>query len=408
MRVLILTQWYPPEPALLLQELAQTLQQLGHTVQVLTGFPNYPSGMLYPGYRVRWRQREVLAGVPLVRIPLLPEHSRSGVGRALNYVSFAVSAAVLGPWLVKRPDVIFVYHPPLTVGLPAWVLSRLWRVPFVYQVQDIWPETLAATGMLNNRRVLGVVAAFARWIYRRAATILVISAGFRDNLLKKGVPADKIRVIPNWANTAEYCPQAPEPALAEELGLAGRFNVMFAGNIGEAQGLETVLRAGEQMADDPRVQFVLVGDGVALDGLKAQAAAKGLKNVRFLGRFAASEMPRLYALADVLLVHLRDDPLFRITIPHKILAYMASGKPVLAAIAGEAAAVVADAHAGLSCPPENPEALVAAVRRLMALHASERAAMGMRARTVAEREYGRVPLIRRIDAVLREAAAAHG
>ena len=143
MNILILTQWYPPEPGLLIQELAQTLMAHGHQVTVLTGFPNYPSGQLYPGYRLKLLQRETIAGVPVVRVPLYPEHSRSGIKRALNYLSFAVSAATLGWFAVSKPDVMFVYHPPLTIGIPAYVLSRLWRIPFVYQIQDMWPETLA-------------------------------------------------------------------------------------------------------------------------------------------------------------------------------------------------------------------------------------------------------------------------
>lgn len=408
MRVLILTQWYPPEPALLLQELAQTLQQLGHEVQVLTGFPNYPSGAVYAGYRVRPWQRETLAGVPLVRVALYPEHSKSALRRILNYISFALSASLLGPWLVRRPDVIFVYHPPLTIGWPAWVMGRLWRVPFVYQVQDMWPETLAATGMLHNPRAMAFVGALARRVYRCAAAILVISPGFRDNLLAKGVPGEKVHVVPNWANTETYRPRPPDASLATRLGLAGKFNVMFAGNIGEAQGLDTVLEAAALLSDEPGVQIVIVGDGIALEGLKRTAAARGVTNILFLGRYPADSMPGLYALADVLLVHLRDDPLFRITIPHKILAYMASGKPVLAAVSGDAADVVARAGAGVTCPPQHPPALAEAVRTLYTLLPSERAAMGFRGQQAVEREYGRGPLISQIETVLKSAVRAHG
>ncbi len=407
MRILILTQWYPPEPAVLLQELAQTLQQFGHTVEVLTGFPNYPTGTVYPGYKVRWRQREMLADVPVVRVPLFPEHSRSGVGRALNYISFAASAALFGLCLANRPDVIFVYHPPLTVGFPAWFLSRLWGVPFVYQVQDMWPETLAATGMLNNIQALRLVGAAARWIYRRADAILVISEGFRRNLLQKGVTEGKIRVIPNWADTEVYTPEAPDRALAERLGLADRFNVMFAGNLGEAQGLDTVVAAAQILREDRTLQFVLVGDGVALESLKRQVSEKQLNNVRFLGRFPTSEMSALYALADVLLVHLRNNPLFHITIPHKILAYMASGKPVLAALTGDAAAVIERAGAGVSCPPEDPNALVDGIRRLRSLSAEARAEMGRRGRLATENEYGRVRLVKQIEATLLAAAGTY-
>ncbi len=402
MRVLILTQWYVPEPAELLQDLAQTLIAIGHEVEVLTGFPNYPSGDLYPGYKLRIRQRENVNGVPVIRVPLYPDHSRSGVRRVLNYLSFALSASCLGLWGVTKPDVIFVYHPPLTVGIPAMVLSTLWRVPFVYQVQDMWPETLSATGMLSNRGALDLVGGLARWIYHRAAAICVISPGFRLNLLGKGVPDDKIVVIPNWADG--LAPAGPDPALSQELSLAGRFNVMFAGNLGEAQGLETVVEAARMLQDLPEVQFVFVGDGVALPRLRAQAESLG--NVRFLGRYPAKAMPGLYALADVLLVHLRNDPLFAITIPHKILTYMASAKPILAAVTGDAAAVVTEANAGLACPPENAQALADTVRRFYHMDPSERQALGDRGLEAARTIYDRQHLVGRLESVLHSLVEA--
>lgn len=205
-----------------------------------------------------------------------------------------------------------------------------------------------------------------------------------------------------------FRPVARDPALAAKLGLSDKFTVMFAGNIGEAQGLETMLEAAAILKDEDFAQFVVVGDGIALDTLKRTVAEKTLSNVHFLGRFAESQMPPLYALADVLLVHLRDDPLFRITIPHKILTYLASGKPVLAAVAGDAARVVEDAGAGTTCPPQQPEALVAAVRQLYALGPEGRAEMGRRARAAAETKYSRVQLVREIEAVLEAVSRKHG
>lgn len=406
MRVLILTQWYPPEPAMLLQELAQSLQERSHQVAVLTGFPNYPTGEIYPGYRIRLLQRETLAGVSVVRVPLYPEHSSSGIRRVLNYASFALSAVVLGPLTSSRPDVIFVYHPPLTIGLPAYVLSRLWRVPFVYQIQDMWPETLSATGMFNNERLLRWIGRFAMWVYGKAHDILVISPGFCQNLVEKGVPSKKIHVISNWVDPQAYYRAEPDAQLAQELGLAGRFNVMFAGNMGEAQGLETVIEAAKLLEGDERVQFVLVGDGIALPRLRQLAQQQNLTNVRFLGRFPPQEMPRLYALADTLLVHLKDDPLFRITIPHKTLAYLGSGKPVLAAAAGDVASLIMSTGAGIACAPENPQALSAAVRSLQAMPEQERQAMGERGMLAAQTQYSRDGLVGQIEAVLTR--AAHG
>jgi colanic acid biosynthesis glycosyl transferase WcaI len=400
MRVLILTQWYPPEPALLMQELAQTLLARGHDVTVLTGYPNYPSGKLYPGYRVRLHQREMVAGVPIVRVPLYPEHSSSAMRRILNYMSFAVSSALLGPWLIKRPDAIFVYHPPLTVGIPAFLLSRLWRVPFVYQIQDLWPESLRASGMLDNKRMLGWVSRFADLVYRWAAAICVISPGFRQNLLSKGVPAKKIHVISNWVDTSAYYPTQPNRALAACLKLAGHFNVMYAGNIGQGQGLETLVEAAELLKDLPNVQFVIVGDGIALSGLQQAVETRHLDNVRFVGRHAPQEMSAIYALADVLLIHLKDDPLYRITIPHKTFAYMASGKPILAAVAGDAADVITETSAGLTCPPDDPLALALKVREFVGMSADQRQTMATSGLKAIYSSYSKRALVGEIEKVL--------
>lgn len=404
MRILILTQWYPPEPALLMHELAQELQTLGHHVQVLTGFPNYPSGNIYEGYRLRPWVRESLDGVEIVRTWLYPNHSQSGMKRVFNYLSFAISSSLLGVFLAKRPDVIFVYHPPLTVGIPAWLLSRMWRVPFVYQIQDMWPETLLATGMVVNSRLLHYVAQFANWIYKKAAVLLVISDGFRDNLVDKGVPEKKICVVSNWVDPTVYFPDSQDGFYACELGLQGKFTVMFAGNMGEAQALETVMQAALLLRDKPQIQFVFVGDGIALERLQALKKQEGLDNVLFLGRFRPDEMPKLYAQADVLLIHLKDDPLFRITIPHKTFAYMASGKPVLAAVAGDAGAVIEEAQAGYACPPQNATALAETVSKMAEMGIEALAAMGNNGRKQVLTKYSRAYLVRKIENVLEKAA----
>ena len=402
MNILFLTQWYPPEPGLLQQELAQTLMAHGHEVTVLTGSPNFPSGKLYPGYRVRPLLRETIAGVQVVRVPLYPEHSRSAIKRAINYLSFACSAATIGGYAVSRPDVIFVYHPPLTIGIPAYVLSRVWRIPFVYQIQDMWPETLRATGMLNNATLLKAVGRFARWVYDRAAALVVISPGFRRNLIEKRVPADKVHFISNWVDPESYFVADPDPELAAELGMGNRFNVLFAGIIGKAQGLESVLEAARLLRDLEEIQFILLGDGVALPGLKQMAEDKDLNNVLFPGRYPQDSMPAIYALADVLLVHLKADPLFSITIPHKTLTYLASAKPILAAVDGDTADVVVEAGAGRTCPPGDPEALAETVRELYSCESAELHRMGRNGRQAARTLYSREHTISSIEAVLQK------
>lgn len=406
MRVVVLSQWYPPEPASIPHAMACGLAKRGHQVLSITGFPNYPFGRIYPGYRQRLWRREEIEGVQVLRLPLYPSHSQSGVFRALNFLSFATSASLLSPVLCGSADMLWAYHPPLTVGIPAWWIGLLRRVPFVYEIQDMWPETLMATSMIRSRAALAALDRLAGFIYARAAAITVISPGFKRNLTGKGVPAHKIHVIPNWADEDLYCPMAPDQALADRYGLAGRFNVVFAGNMGLAQALETVIEAAQRLGDLPAVQFVFIGDGVDEDRLQQMVAQRQLDNVRFVGRHAKECMPHFFALADVLLVHLKRDPLFEITIPSKTLAYMASGRPILMAVAGDAADVVRDAGAGLVCAPQDPEALADAVRTLYAMSAAERERMGQSGRRAFLKHYTQRVLMDRYEVLFEDIVSA--
>jgi colanic acid biosynthesis glycosyl transferase WcaI len=407
LRILILSQWYPPEPDSKIHILGKSLVARDHMVTAITGFPNYPSGQLYPGYRIRWRQWEQRDGVRILRLPLYPDHSRSGIKRILNYLSFAASASLLGPVLCGPADVMWVYHPPLTVGIPAWWVGLLRRVPFVYEVQDMWPETLAATGMMPSKCAAQAISWLAGFVYRCAAAITVSSPGFKRNLIGKRVPADKIHVIPNWADEDIYQPVPRNETLAAEHGLAGRYNVVYGGNMGAAQAMDNVLEAAALLSDLTQVQFVLIGDGVDVARLRAEAERRGLQNVRFIGRQPAERMPHFFALADVLLVHLKRDPLFAITIPSKTIAYLACGRPILSAVEGDAADVVQSADAGLVCQPGDPAALAAAVREFYTMLAVRREAMGAAGRRAFIDNYTRAVLVDRYESLLSDVAASH-
>ena len=381
MRILFLTQWFAPEPHFKGLPFALELQRRGHQVVVLTGFPNYPGGRLYPGYRLRLWQRETISGVPVVRVALYPSHSKSALGRALNYVSFAVSAAVLGPFLVGPADVAYVYHPPATIGLPALCWQWLWRVPSVYDVQDLWPDTLAATGMLRSALLLSVIGVWSNFVYRSMEHVVVLSPGFRDSLIRRGVHPRFISVVYNWSPDAGSSGDAPLLSEEERRLLSGRFNVLFAGNMGPAQALESVLMAGKLAYEAaPEVQFVFVGGGVALGELKAYAKAEGIKNLVFLPRRSAAEMPALYSFSDALLVHLKDDPLFEITIPSKTQTYLAAGRPIIMAVRGNAAELVKLSLAGICCSPEDPIGIASAVLQLLNSPSWERDQMGLSGR----------------------------
>ena len=398
MKVLVLSQWYPPEPQSVVSDLAETLAAQGHEVSVLTGFPNWPAGRLYAGYRIRLFQRENWNGVPVVRVPLFPYHGRSPLGRVANLASFCLSALLLGPWLVRRPDVVHVIQPPTTC-LPGWFLSRVWRVPFTYEVQDLWPDTLRATGMVAQGGALGVVARYCQWVYRKAAKIRVISKGFRSELLQRGVLADKVHVIPNWVDVDRYKPLPRESSSAADGGVRP-FRIVYAGNLGLAQGLENVLDAAACLPELSPIRFVLIGDGVDAEALQSRAAAMRLKNVEFPGRFPPEDMRRILAGADALLLHLKDDPLFSVTIPSKLLTYLAMGKPIISCASGEPSDIVEQSGAGLRCAPGNPAALAAVAGMMAAFPESRRVEMAEAGRALACKEFERTAVIAEIGRML--------
>lgn len=377
MRILLLTQWFDPEPSFKGLQFAKALQSRGHEVDVLTGFPNYPGGKVYPGYRVRWLQRECMEGINVLRVPLYPSHSRSALCRIANYGSFALAAATLGVCLSPQADVVYVYHPPATVGLPAMVFRLLRRTRTVYDIQDLWPDTLAATGMVNNAGIQRAVGAWCQLIYRAMDRIVVLSPGFKRRLMARGVPAGKIDVIYNWADERTLL-VAPSPLPENEAWLLkGKFNILFAGNLGSAQALGTVLDAAKRvLATHPHIQFVFVGDGIERPKLETLASESAISNVVFLPRRTPNELEAVYAQVDVLLVHLRSDDLFTITIPSKTQAYLLAGLPIIMAVAGDAAELVRAASAGLACNPENPEQLAQTAIAMAAMSGDQRRAIG--------------------------------
>lgn len=386
MRILLLTQWFDPEPALKGLVFARALRDRGHEVEVLTGFPNYPEGRVYEGYRVRPWQREEMDGVRVNRVALYPSYDRSGVRRIANYLSFAASAAALGPRLVRRPDVVYVYNL-ITLNAAARRLKRKYGCPVVYDVQDLWPESVADSGMLSNPALLRCLTGWSNRVYRAADAVAVLSPGFKRNLTERSVAKESIEVIYNWSDEASIhaCPR--DEALARELGMAGRFNVVFAGTMGVLQALDCVLEAAQSVAEVcPDIQFVFVGGGTEAPRLARKSADLGLRNVRFLPRVPRPEIGRILSLADGLLVHLKRNPLFEVTIPSKTQAYMSVGRPVLMGVRGDAARLVVDAGCGITFTPEDPGSLADAVMRLASMDADERRTMGQRGRDYYERE----------------------
>ncbi|KAB0487717.1 glycosyltransferase family 4 protein [Pseudomonas psychrophila] len=375
-RVLLLTQWFDPEPTFKGLVFARALVKQGFEVEVVTGFPNYPGGKIYPGFKLKLFQREFIDGVKITRLPLYPSHGQSGIGRVFNYVSFAAASLFYGVFFAKRPDVIYAYHPPLTVGIAASIIRFFRRVPVLYDIQDMWPDTLKATGMFSNDKLLGVVSKVCDWVYRHVDKLVVLSPGFKKVLIERGVPEDKIEVIYNWCAEEQITASAETPICFSD---NARFRILFAGNMGKAQALDAVLDAAYTLQSRSRpVEFIFLGGGIEVDALKRIAIEKSLTNVTFLPAVPMAEVGGYLKAADALLVHLKKDPLFKITIPSKTQAYMAVGRPLLMAVDGDAAELVKQSGCGVVVESENVDSLVSGVELLLNSSAEELALMSQK------------------------------
>lgn len=378
-RLQIITQWFEPEPAFKGLVFAQEMARRGFDVEVITGFPNYPSGKIYPGYSIALFHREAIGDIKVVRLPLYPSHDSSPVRRILNFASFGLAVSFYGILGMRKADVIYAYHPPLTVGLAAILIRAFRRVPVVYDVQDLWPDTLAATGMLRSRLALDVVGFLCRMVYRFVDRISVLSIGFKETMVARGVPEAKIVVIRNWAN--EDALRKSSQSVRQRSSESSVFQVLYAGNVGKAQGLEVILDVASLLTDSLRpISFVVMGDGLERSRLRELALARGVSNVEFRDSVPFSEIGGALMSADALLVHLSPDPLFDITIPSKTQAYLCVGRPIVMAVGGEAAELVRQAGAGVVAKPGDAASIAAAISSLMSRSSEELEEMGARGR----------------------------
>jgi colanic acid biosynthesis glycosyl transferase WcaI len=377
-RVLIITQWFDPEPTFKGLLFAKELVARGFDVKVITGFPNYPGGKLYEGYRIKLFQKEMIEGVSITRVPLYPSHDKSKLGRIANYISFSFSSLIYGLFFARRPDVIYVYHPPLTVSISASIIKLFRRVPVVLDIQDMWPDTLRATGMLSNSRLLGFISSICNVIYSFVTKIVVLSPGFKNLLIERGVPDSKIEVVYNWTN--EKVLRNITGEMPKEISTIEGFKILFAGNVGKAQSLNVILDAAHLLKDDiPQPQFLVLGRGLELDALKARANQLNLDNVHFIPAVGIEKVGSFLSNADALLIHLNHDPLFEITIPGKTQAYMAAGKPIIMGVRGDASNLVLRADCGICFEPENSVALAEAVKSLILLDSNDLIRLGKNA-----------------------------
>lgn len=385
LRVVMLTQWYDPEGGAAAGPgtIARALRDRGHEVHVVTGFPNYPSGRVFAGYRVRPYTREVRDGVTVHRSAIYPSHDTGALRRAATYLSFALSGTANALMRVPRPDVVLVYSSPATTAIPGMALRAVKHVPFVIQIQDMWPQSVTSSGFITGGRVGRVERVLQRYcdtVYGRASTVAVTSPGMRSLVERRGVPAAKIVLVPNWADESSFAPAQVTDALVAEFGPFRPFTAMYAGNFGELQGLDTVIDAADRLSADPTIGFVLVGAGVAEERLRARVRELQLDNVRFVPAQPFSRMAEILALGDVQIISLKDVPLLRWTLPSKVQATMAAGRPIIGCVAGDAASVIEEARAGFVCPPQDATALADAVRKMADESRDTREAFGASAR----------------------------
>ena len=409
MDILILTQYFWPE-IFRINELAALLAKEGNRVTVLTGIPNYPAGRFASGYGWFRNTRQDYEGVRIIRVPLLPRLAGRSWQLALNYFSFALSASVFGPLVCRgHYDVIFVYEPsPITVGFASSVLRAIKKAPVAFWVQDLWPESIAATGAIRSDWALKAVRRMVRFIYRRCDLILAQSRAFVPEIRRLSPAGADIRYFPNSADTL-YRPDSfpAESREARSLPREG-FRVMFAGNIGAAQNFETILAAAEILRERKSIQWLILGDGRQRNWVAEQIAKRKLENqVHLLGMQPVDSMPKWFGLADALLVTLKREPIFALTIPAKIQSYLACGKPCLAAIDGEGAKIIEEAGAGLTCPAEDPEALARLVLRMSEMPASDREKMGASGLLYFRDNFEIRALLKRLQEWLRELSYKH-
>jgi colanic acid biosynthesis glycosyl transferase WcaI len=404
MRILFLSTYFKPDIAstgVLMTQLAEDLDELGHEITVVTSMPHYSRDEIWDEYKGKLVHHERNGPVDVHRVYVYVPGSRArSMERFLNYGSFN-ALSVLKSLSVGKHDVVFVPSPPLTNGLAGDLISRFWGVPFVYNVQDIWPDVVIRAGVLTNQRIIHVLRRLERYVYRRAKALAVISRGFRRNLKRKGVPEEKIEVIPNFFDTDFVHPLPRQNDFSAAHGLDDRFVILFGGNVGHSQGLETVLDAADRLSDLEDVLFLIVGNGAAKDGLKDYAQELGLDNVQFLPFQPHEALPEMYASSDVCLVPLRKG-FTNESVPCKVFTITAAARPLVASVdeGSDTWRWVERADCGLLTQPEDAEAMEEAIRALYR-DRDLRERMGWNGRKHVVAHYNREVVARRYDELLR-------
>jgi len=367
MKILFLSENFPPETnaaATRVFERAIYWTRAGHQVTVITSAPNFPGGKLMNGYKNRWHQTEKMSGIHVVRVKTFISANQGVIRRGFDFLSFFLTATVVGLFQ-KRPDVVAATSPQFFAAVAAWSVSGLRRLPFVFELGDLWPASISAVGAMEQGFLLSMMENIELFLYRRSARVAALTQAFKANLIARGISGDKIDVVLNGVDLPRYAPSPPDVALAGEWGLVDKFVIGYVGTHGMAHGLINVLDAAEKISGRENIRFLLVGAGAEREKLVIDAKMRELTNVVFMPPQPKEAMPRVWSLCNVALVHLRNLPAFAEVIPSKMFEAMAMGLPILLSLPDGEAKEILDRHgAGVWVQPENPGALADAAKAL--------------------------------------------
>jgi len=405
MRILFLTDNFPPEtnaPASRTHEHAKRWVQAGHEVVVVTGVPNFPSGKIHDGYSNRLWQWEAIDGIRVLRVWTYISANEGFMKRTFDYLSFMLSAVFCCLWL-RRPDVIVGTSPQFFTPCAAWLVSLYKRCPFVFELRDLWPDSIVAVGAMRETSVIRTLRRLEYFLYHKASRIVSVTESFKSVLVGNGIDGTKIRVVPNGVDVEIYVPGPKPPHLVDRLGLGGKFVAGYVGTVGMAHGIGTLLAAAKQLRERPDISFVVVGAGAEQIALAEKSRREGLMNVIFVGAVSKEEVKDFWRLCDVAVVLLRDTPLFRHVIPSKMFEAMGMERAIILGVLGESAEILRRSGSGIQIPPEDATALADAVRDL-ADHRDRCLALGANGRSFAVRQFDRRVLASRMLSELSDVA----
>jgi colanic acid biosynthesis glycosyl transferase WcaI len=403
MRILYVSQYFPPEigaPAARVHELSREWARLGHEVTVLTAFPHHPSGVKRPEDRGVLERRERVDGIELLRTYIYAVPNKGILKRMLSYASFMTSAAALGPLRLASPDIVIATSPQLLCAVAGYVLAKSFGVPFVFEVRDLWPESILAVDAMGDNVVIRALKALARFLYRSCDRIVTVGEGYKRSIHELyGIDKGRMSVIPNGIDPSLFAPLPRDNEIRAQYGWGDKFVLLYLGTHGMAHALDKVLEAAKRLQSEPRYHFVFVGDGAEKETLKSKAASESLSNVQFIDPQPKARVPLFYAACDLGIVTLRDTSLFQEVLPSKIFEYLGMERALLLGVGGEARKLVEAAGAGEYVPPEDVDAMVAAIRRL-SQDPNKLLEMGKRGREHVLANYDRGVLARRYTQIL--------